>query len=164
MQTHQPPTFLPWSPMSLTFHRGSASSNFAIVCARAKCAVMLGQPTGHARPKHEPYINLNPKTSTPGTFTPPAPWAAGMSPACYPRISASPCTLPCAPTPQSVQNAMECTPRKERRPRALQLRASPRTGPVCRDARSSPPASTTPHSPAPYAGFGARGQASTRHF
>jgi hypothetical protein len=56
---------------------------------------------------------------------------------------------------------MQCTPRKERRQRALELRASPRTGPVRLDARSSPPARATPHSPAPYAGFGARGQANT---
>ena len=32
MQAHQPLTFLPWSPISLTFHRGSDSSNFAMVC------------------------------------------------------------------------------------------------------------------------------------
>ncbi len=48
MQTHQPPTFLPWSPMSLTFHRGSASSNFAIFCARAKRGqARPTRPTGH---------------------------------------------------------------------------------------------------------------------
>ena len=45
MQAHQPLTFLPWSPISLTFHRGSDSSNFAMVCENERTRGQVRAPS-----------------------------------------------------------------------------------------------------------------------